>query len=95
MKHLTFASILLGFSIFMSCDDNTGEMGTSLISKMDELNISTDTFYVKSRSVVADSVYARNAIGYLGPVALVMPLLPTRASCAFISILSLVTHSPP
>ena len=68
MKHLTFASILLGFSIFMSCDDNTGEMGTSLISKMDELNISTDTFYVKSRSVVADSVYARNAIGYLGKV---------------------------
>ena len=63
-----WAGLLLASLTFVACDDNTGEMGTSLIGRTDNLNISTDTFRVATRSYLADSVYARNAIGYIGKV---------------------------
>ena len=50
----------------MSCDDTTGTVGSSLTDDMDMLEVSTDTFQVTSRSIVADSVLSRNTTGYLG-----------------------------
>ena len=52
--------------MFMSCDDTTGTVGSSLTDDMDMLEVSTDTFQVTSRSIVADSVLSRNTTGYLG-----------------------------
>lgn len=51
-----------------SCDDTTDSIGSSLIERTDKLAISTGVFDVATRSIVADSVYSRNAIGYLGKV---------------------------
>lgn len=52
--------------MFASCDDTTGTIGTSLTDNLDMLEVSTDTFEVTSRSIVADSVLSRNTTGYLG-----------------------------
>ena len=50
----------------MSCDDTTETIGSSLTDNMDNLEVSTDTFEVTTRSIVADSVLSRNNVGYLG-----------------------------
>ena len=51
-----------------ACDDTTDTIGASLTDNMDNLKISTDSFRVSSRSVLADSVLSKNATGYLGRV---------------------------
>ncbi len=51
-----------------ACDDTTDTIGSSLTDNVDQLKISTDTFKVESRSIIADSVYSRSHIGYLGKV---------------------------
>lgn len=53
-------------AMFVSCDDTTSMIGSSLTDGMDMLEVSTDTFQVTSRSIVADSVLSRNTTGYLG-----------------------------
>lgn len=68
MKLKLFAGLLMAASLVVSCDDNTDEIGTSLINNVDKLEISTDTFTVTTRSIIADSVLSRNTIGYLGKV---------------------------
>lgn len=68
MKIKAFISILLLGAMVLSCDDNTDEIGSSLISNMDDLEITTDTFEVTTRSILADSVYSRTTTGYLGKV---------------------------
>lgn len=54
--------------MFTACDDTTDEIGSSLIDNMDHLDITTDTFTVSTRSIIADSVLSRNTIGYLGKI---------------------------
>lgn len=69
MKKISLlSSLAVGILMFASCDDTTDEIGTSLIDRMDNIEVSTDTFTLTSRSIVADSVYSRNTIGYLGKV---------------------------
>lgn len=63
-----WASIVLASFIFISCDDTTDNIGSSLIDNADKLNITTDTFTVATRSIVADSVLSRNTTGSLGKV---------------------------
>lgn len=53
---------------FVSCDDNTDTIGSSLIDDVDQIDIAADTFEIKSKTIIADSVLARNIIGYLGRV---------------------------
>lgn len=68
-KFNLFAGIMLAMSFLcVSCDDNTGEIGSSLIDDLDHLIVSTDTFEVTTRSILADSVLSRSTIGYLGKV---------------------------
>lgn len=62
------ASLALASFFFISCDDTTDNIGSSLIDNVDRLNITTDTFTVTTRSIVADSVLSRNVTGYLGKV---------------------------
>lgn len=59
---------MLASLIFVSCDDTTGDIGSSLIDNMDHLEVTTDTFTVSTRSIVADSVLSKNVTGYLGKV---------------------------
>jgi hypothetical protein len=51
-----------------SCDETTETIGSSLTDNMDFLKITTDSFKVTSRSIIADSVLSRNAMGYLGRI---------------------------
>lgn len=62
------ASLALASFFLISCDDNTDNIGSSLIDNVDKLHITTDTFTVATRSIVADSVLSRNVTGYLGKI---------------------------
>lgn len=62
------AALLLLVGCLASCDDTTDTIGASLTDNMDHLQITTDTFAVKTRSIVADSVLSRSSIGYLGSI---------------------------
>jgi hypothetical protein len=66
MKLINFACTILASFVIISCDDTTDGIGTSLTDNRDNLEISTDTFYVSTKSIVADSVLSRNTTGYLG-----------------------------
>lgn len=70
MKSKSFAALVLltSFIVFAACDDNTDEIGTSLIDNFDDLEVMTDTFEITTQSIIADSVYSRNTVGYLGKV---------------------------
>lgn len=68
MKSKLLAAIALLAVCFISCDDTTDEVGQSLTDSMDQVNVTTDTFTVTTRSIMADSVYSRNTVGYLGRV---------------------------
>lgn len=68
MRTHLLAVIALTAIFILACDDNTEDVGQSLTDYMDEVNITTDTFVVTSRSILADSVLSRNTIGYLGKV---------------------------
>jgi hypothetical protein len=67
MKLKYLASLMLATLIFTSCDDTTGDIGSgTLIDGSDNLNIVTDTFEVKTRSIVADSVLAQIRFWQIG-----------------------------
>lgn len=62
------AFVALGALMLTSCDDTTDSIGTSLIDDIDRLTVKADTFEVTTRTIMADSVIARNITGYLGRV---------------------------
>lgn len=68
MKHKWMAALVLLTTAMTACDDTTDTIGTSLTDSMDNLKISTDSFSVATRSIMADSVFSRNTKGYLGRV---------------------------
>ena len=68
MKLRTLAGVLLATLFLSACDDTTNDIGISLVNNMDNLNISTDTFTVSTRSIVADSVLSRTTTGFLGRI---------------------------
>ena len=67
MRRKFIAALMLAACIGMvSCDDTTDTLGGSLIDNGDKLSIKADTFNVASETMVAGSVFARSATGYLG-----------------------------
>ena len=52
--------------LFSSCDDDTLQLGTSVVPAIDNIIVATDTFDVSSRTVIVDSVVAENGTGYIG-----------------------------
>lgn len=70
MKFFYISAIILSAFLFGSCDDNTDEIGSSLIGDMDDLEITPASYQISTRSIIADSVYSRNTIGYLGKYAI-------------------------
>lgn len=68
MKLYYISAIIISAFIFGSCDDNTDEIGSSLIGNMDDLEIIPAKYNISTSSIIADSVYSRNTIGYLGKI---------------------------
>ncbi|MGI6232442.1 MAG: DUF4270 domain-containing protein [Prevotella sp.] len=66
---LKFSLVLLVAGLFFcACDDTTDEIGNSLNGSTDGVNISTATFDVASKSVLAGAVLSNSTTGYLGKV---------------------------
>lgn len=69
MKTIIYTVIAIMSCITIaSCDDTTDFIGNSLTDNMDMLKVTTDTFNVATRSIVADSVLSRSTTGYLGKI---------------------------
>ena len=62
------AGIALASIALASCDDNTSELGSSLIDNADKLEITTDTFGIISNSAAMGAVLSNSSTGYLGKV---------------------------
>ena len=60
------AGIAMATIAISSCSEDTIDLGNSLTSDIDQFIISSDTFYVSTRSIVADSVLSRSPYSYLG-----------------------------
>ena len=60
MKPKLLTAIAFTAMAAVSCSVDTDTIGSSLTNETDKLEISTGTFNAFSRSVLVDSVYARN-----------------------------------
>jgi hypothetical protein len=68
---MNLKSLIFGLCVlvcFTACDEETNTLGVTLTNNMDHLEISTDTFTITTRSIIADSVLARSASSYLGTI---------------------------
>lgn len=63
MKYLWMA--LLSFA-FYGCADTTDSLGLGMMPGSDQVIVGTKTFDVTTRSILADSVFAKTSTGYLG-----------------------------
>lgn len=64
-----FLLAIAGFAMAIcSCDEGTGNVGMSLTSSNDNINVTTEEFNVLTESFIPDSVYSYNSELYLGCV---------------------------
>jgi len=68
MKLKLFTAIALSAMALISCEDNTGTLGSSVTENNDKLDISTQSFNILTRSIVVDSVLSRERNCYFGMV---------------------------
>jgi hypothetical protein len=68
MKIRLLTAIALTAMAMISCNEDTNNIGASLTQNTDQLKISTGVFEATSRSILADSVYARNFDCFFGMV---------------------------
>ena len=68
MKIRIIAAFLLAALMFAGCDDTTESVGSSLTAEEDKVLIKTDSFFVASRTIIADSVLSNSVVGSLGKV---------------------------
>ena len=69
MKLKCFAAIALLLSmVFIACSDNTDTIGQSLTDDLDQVQISTDTFIVSTRSIEAGPVISKTTRGLIGRI---------------------------
>lgn len=68
MKLKYIGSLFMTLAVLFSCDDNTGELGMSMLDpESDYMSAHTVSFPVTTRSIKADSmVYAKTSTGYVG-----------------------------
>ena len=78
-KHLI---AIAGFAMAIcACDEGTDNIGMSLTSNTDNLNVMTEEFNVLTASYIPDSVYTYNNELYLGRVT--DPETNTTVACSF------------
>lgn len=63
IKHLLMA--LLASAIY-SCDDTTGSLGLDMLPGSDNVNVSSTSFDVTTKSILSGPVFAKTDIGYVG-----------------------------
>lgn len=68
MKFKLMTAIAVSAMAIISCSEDTESIGTSLTKETDKLEVTTGIFTATSRSILADSVYARNFDCYFGQV---------------------------
>ena len=68
MKLKWFTAIAITAMAIISCNDDTSGIGASLTQDTEQLEVSTGIYDAYSRSILADSVYARNYQCYFGKV---------------------------
>ncbi len=68
MKSRLFTAIAITAMAIISCNENTGVIGSSLTDEADKLDLSTGIYHATTRSILADSIYARNYDCYFGKV---------------------------
>ena len=68
MKSRLFTAIAFTAMAVISCNEDTGGIGGSLTDEVDKLELSTGTYSATTRSILADSIYARNYDCYFGRV---------------------------
>ena len=68
MKYKFFTAIAISAMALISCSTDTDTLGASLTNSSDKLEASTKTYSAYSKSVLIDSVYARNYDTYFGRV---------------------------
>lgn len=68
MKFKSITAIALCAMAFVSCDEETTDIGNSLTNEHDKLIVATHTFDVLTQSVAVDSVFSRERQGYFGRV---------------------------
>ncbi len=66
MKTRFTGALLLALMTLFGCDDTTGALGLDMLPGTDQMQAYTTTFPVKTRSFVADSVFAKTSTGYVG-----------------------------
>ena len=65
---LFILGLSLGISILSGCNDDLSQVGSSIQPDDDRPYVYADTFYMKGRTVLTDSVYARTIYGSLGEI---------------------------
>lgn len=68
MKLKSIIFVVCVVASFVACDNQTDTLGVSLTNNMDNLEISTDTFKVSTRSIIADSILAKSTSSFLGTI---------------------------
>jgi len=68
MKKTLLSGIVLSTILLSACDDNTDTLGNSLTNTVDLFEIVTDTFDVKTRSIVVDSILSQSQYSYIGHI---------------------------
>ena len=68
MRLRLFTAIAFTAMAMISCNEDTDSIGTSLTQNTDQLKISTGIYEATTRSLLADSVYARNFDCFFGLV---------------------------
>ena len=68
MKYKFFTAIALSAMALISCSTDTDTLGSSLTNNADQLEASTKTYNAYTRSILVDSVYARNYDTYFGRI---------------------------
>lgn len=68
MKLKSIVFVVCVVASFVACDNQTDTLGVSLTNNMDNLEISTDTFTVSTRSIIADSILAKSSSSFLGTI---------------------------
>ena len=68
MKSRLFTAIAVIAMALISCNEDTGVIGSSLTDEVDKLDLSTGVYHATTKSILADSIYARNYDCYFGRV---------------------------
>lgn len=68
IRKFIMAGIAIITVAISSCSEDTTTLGNSLTSNIDQFIVTTDTFNIATRSIVADSILSRSTYSYLGRI---------------------------